>query len=72
MSHRLALIHQQRVYEPVRGHVPHDHVLSSSELGEMLESDGVVTIETDLTSGKLPDQPDPPPGVFSDISETGE
>jgi len=47
-------------------------LLTSSELGEMLENDGVVTIKTDLTSGNLPDQPDPPPGVFSDITETGE
>ena len=47
-------------------------LLSSTELGEMLGNDGLVTTETDLTSGKLPDQPDPPPGVFSDISETGE
>lgn len=47
-------------------------LLSSPELGEMLENDGIITIETDLTSGNLPDQPDPPPGVFSDISETGE
>lgn len=47
-------------------------LLNSSELGEILENDSLVTTETDLTSGKLPDQPDPPPGVFSDISETGE
>lgn len=47
-------------------------LLTASELGEMLGNDGLVTTETNLTSGKLPDQPDPPPGVFSDISETGE
>lgn len=47
-------------------------LISSSELGDMLGKDGLLTVETDLASGKLPDQPDPPPGVFADISETGE
>lgn len=47
-------------------------LINSGELGQMLENDSVVTIDTNLTSGKLPDQPDPPPGVFADISETGE
>lgn len=47
-------------------------LINSGELGQMLENDSVITVDTNLTSGKLPDQPDPPPGVFADISETGE
>lgn len=48
-------------------------LVNSKELGEMLQNGGVLTVETNMTKGLLPDQPEPPPGVYSDIStETAE
>lgn len=41
-------------------------LLTSQELGEMLQNVSVLTTETNMTRGLLPDQPDPPPGSFAD------
>ena len=41
--------------------------IDSQEVGEMLNTSGVVTIETNMSKGLLPEQPDPPPGAEGDI-----
>lgn len=42
-------------------------LMTSQEVGEALEIHDVLTIDTNMSKGLLPDQPDPPPGAFSDI-----
>ncbi len=43
-------------------------LIDSQELGQALKNGGVLTTETRMSRGLLPPQPDPPPGVYSDIS----
>lgn len=43
-------------------------LINSHEVGQALQSHGVITIDTNMAKGLLPDQPDPPPGVVGDIS----
>lgn len=43
-------------------------LLTSQEVGEALKSHNVITIDTAMTKGLLPDQPDPPPGVVGDVT----
>lgn len=48
---------------------------NSQEVGEALQSSGVITIETQMTKGLLPEQPDPPPSADAStgdaVSTTG-
>lgn len=43
-------------------------LLDSPEVGEILSTVGVITTETKVAKGLLPDQPDPPPGAIGDIT----
>jgi len=43
-------------------------LLNSQEVGKALQTHGVITIETNMAKGLLPDQPDPPPGAVGDIT----
>jgi len=43
-------------------------LLDSPEVGDMLSTAGIITTETKVAKGLLPDQPDPPPGAIGDIT----